>query len=187
MLEAMADEVHAADEVPWLDHEQLGAWMYLVAMVEALPAALDAQLKRDAGINRFEYMILVGLSDSPDHTMAMSQLALAATGSLSRLSHAVSRLESKGWVERRPAGTGRQMDVRLTATGLARLQEIAPGHVREARRLVVDVLERDELLALGRSARTVLQTVSPDFVVALEDAHRRMGGLPHMARGGEGA
>lgn len=163
-----------ADEVPWLDLEQLWAWMHLVAMVEALPAALDAQLKRDAGINRFEYMILVGLSDSPDRTMAMSQLALAATGSLSRLSHAVSRLASKGWVERQAAGTGRQMDVRLTDTGLARLQEIAPGHVREARRLVVDVLGRDELAALGRAARTVLQAVSPEFVVALDETHQRM-------------
>lgn len=163
-----------ADEVPWLDLDQLWAWMHLVAMVEALPAALDAQLKRDAGINRFEYMILVGLSDSPDRTMAMSQLALAATGSLSRLSHAVSRLASKGWVERQAAGTGRQMDVRLTDTGLARLQEIAPGHVREARRLVIDVLGPDELAALGCAARTVLQAVSPEFVVALDETHQRM-------------
>ncbi len=174
----MADEVHA-DEVPWLDHEELHAWMHLVALVEALPAALDAQLKRDAGINRFEYMILVGLSESPDRTMAMSQLALAATGSLSRMSHAVSRLASKGWVERRAAGTGRQMDVRLTDTGFARLEEIAPGHVREARRLVVDVLGRDDLLALGRSARSVLQTVSPGFAEALEEAHQRVAGGGH--------
>lgn len=169
----MADEVHA-DDVPWLDHDELRAWMYLVALVEALPAALDAQLKRDAGLNRFEYMILVGLSDSPDRTMAMSQLALAATGSLSRLSHAVSRLESKGWVERRATGTGRQMDVRLTDTGFARLQEIAPGHVREARRLVVDTLPRQDLLALGRSAGAILRTVSPEFAAALEETHERM-------------
>lgn len=168
----MADEVDT-DEVPWLDHDQLHAWMYLVALVEALPAALDAQLKRDAGLNRFEYMILVGLSDSPDRTMAMSRLALAATGSLSRLSHAVSRLASKGWVERQ-AAAGRQIDVRLTDTGFARLQEIAPGHVREARRLVVDVLGRDELVALGRSARAVLQTVSPEFAAGLEESHQRM-------------
>ena len=166
----MADEEHADDgQVPWLDAEQLRAWICLVGMVEGLQAALDAQLKRDAGVNRFEYMVLVGLSDSPDRTMAMSKLALFATGSLSRLSHAVNRLAAQGFVERRAGGTGRQIDVRLTDAGQARLEEIAPGHVREARRLVVDVLSRSELTELGRSARAILGAVNPAFAAAVDE------------------
>lgn len=166
----MADEAHAVEgQVPWLDAEQLRAWIRLMGMIEGLQAALDAQLKRDAGVNRFEYMVLVGLSDSPGRTMAMSRLALFATGSLSRLSHAVNRLAAQGWVERRAGGTGRQIDVRLTDAGLARLEEIAPGHVREARRLVVDVLGRSELIGLGRSARAILGAVNPAFAAAVDE------------------
>lgn len=172
----MTDEAAGREggDVPWLDPEQLRAWMCLVGMVEGLQGALDAQLKRDAGVNRFEYMVLVGLSDSPDRTMAMSKLALFATGSLSRLSHAVNRLAAQGWVERQATGTGRQIDIRLTDDGAARLEEIAPGHVREARRLVVDVLDRRQLVELGRSARAILGAVNPAFAAALDEVSEEL-------------
>lgn len=151
--------------------------MHLMAVMEALPAALDAQLKRDAGMNRFEYMILVGLSEDPERKMAMSRLALFAGGSLSRLSHALSRLESRGWVERRAAGTGRQIDVHLTAAGYDAIVATAPGHVREARRLVVDVLAPDDLATLGRACRAILDAVGGDHTAALDEAWTRNTGL----------
>ncbi len=165
----MADD----DGTPWLTPDQLWTWMHLMAAIECLPAALDAQLKRDAGLNRFEYMILVGLSESPERVMAMSRLALFAAGSLSRLSHAVSRLEQRGWVERRATGTGRQIDVHLTDAGHAAIVATAPGHVREARRLVVDVLPPEELAALGRACRAILDAIGPDHTPALDQAFAR--------------
>ena len=58
----------------------------LTALTEALPAAVDAQLKRDAGLNAFEYQVMAGLSDAPGHAIRMSALAAFASGSLSRLS-----------------------------------------------------------------------------------------------------
>jgi DNA-binding MarR family transcriptional regulator len=80
-----------------------------------------------------------------------------AQGSLSRLSHAITRLERSGWVERRSCtdNGGRRIEARLTDAGLAKLEEIAPGHVREARRLVVDVLTPEQLVALGDAARAI--------------------------------
>lgn len=165
-----------ADDVPWLTPDQLWTWMRLVALIEALPAAIDAQLKRDAGINRFEYMILVGLSDSPEKVMPMSRLALFATGSLSRLSHAVSRLEARGWVERRATGTGRHVDVHLTDAGQEAIVARAPGHVREARRLVADVLDADELAALGRACEKILDAISPEYTGILDEAFGRITG-----------
>ena len=40
-----------------------------MAMLMTLPTALDAQLKRDAGLNSFEYHVLAALSDAPDHSL----------------------------------------------------------------------------------------------------------------------
>jgi DNA-binding MarR family transcriptional regulator len=153
----------AADDVPWLTPEQLRAWLALNALTEVLPSAVDAQLKRDAGINRFEYQVMAGLSESPGRTIRMSVLATFASGSLSRLSHALTRLESHGWVVRRPsADDPRAVEAVLTDAGWAKVQETAPGHVREARRLVVDVLSPAQTAQLERICMKLLDAVGPD-------------------------
>lgn len=157
------------DDVPWLSPVQLRSWMALVAMSETLPAALDAQLKRDAGVNVFDYLVLAALSEAPDRTLRMSHLAALAQGSLSRLSHAVRRLEHEGWVQRRACpGDGRHTEARLTDAGWHKVVATAPEHVREARRLVVDVLTADELDQLGRIARKVVAATAPETVHLLD-------------------
>jgi len=146
--------------------------MHLTAALTALPAAIEQQLKRDSGLNFFEYCVLAELSEAPDQAMQMCELAGLTLGSPSRLSHAVSRLERAGWVARRSQGDGsRTVQAVLTDTGRAKLAQAAPPHVREARRLVVDVLTADELSALGTSLRKVLAIVAPQ-ALALVD-HRR--------------
>lgn len=149
-------------DVPWLTPPQLESWKSVMAMVTTLPAALDAQLKRDAGLNLFEYHVLVALSESPTGMVAMSDLAVLAQGSPSRLSHAVGRLERAGYV-RRGACTeaGRRTGAVLTDAGRTKLESAAPGHVREVRRLVVDALSDDQLEALGEAARTVVLSTAP--------------------------
>ncbi|SDD06550.1 DNA-binding transcriptional regulator, MarR family [Sanguibacter gelidistatuariae] len=150
-------ETAAPDDVPWLSPDQMRDWLALVGLLATLPPALDAQLKRDAGVNSYEYQVLALLSNAPDHTVGLSDLAESTQGSLSRLSHAITRLERAGWVERRSGTdpTVRRTSARLTDAGLAKLEAVAPGHVREARRLVVDVLTAEQLAALGDAARVI--------------------------------
>jgi DNA-binding MarR family transcriptional regulator len=152
-----ANETATDTAAPWLSAEQLEEWRAVAALLMTLPGALDAQLRRDAGVNLFEYHVLAALSEAPHRTLVLSDLADRAQGSLSRLSHAVTRLERAGWVERAScAAPGvRRMEARLTPAGLAKIREIAPGHVREARRLVVDVLTPEQLAALGDAARRI--------------------------------
>lgn len=163
----------APDDGDWLDDDQLRHWIPLVAMLEVLPAALDAQLRRDADMNLFEYSILAGLSDAPDHTMGMSDLAVFASGSLSRLSHAIRRLEGRGWVLRTPTGVGRNVTVTMTELGAATMRRCAPGHVAEARRLVIDVLSPAQLAALGRASRRILDAVGAGHTAMIDDALAR--------------
>ena len=163
--------------VAWLGTDEVRNWAMLMAVLEMLPSALDTQLKRDAGLNHFEYMILAGLSDAPGHTMGMTQLSLFASGSLSRLSHAVGRLEAKGWVARTPAGAGRSVEVSMTAEGRSMMQRVAPGHVAEARRLVVDPLGPRRLAALGRACRTILDVIDPQVAAVIDETMDRVADL----------
>ena len=143
---------------PWLTPEQQREWRALLALLMTLPAAMDAQLKRDAGVNAFEYQLLAALGEAPDRTRVLSDLANLAQGSLSRISHAVTRLERAGWVECRSCSERgpRRTQARLTDAGLTKLEEIAPGHAREARRLVIDRLTPEQLTALGDAARVIV-------------------------------
>ncbi len=150
------------DEANWLNADQLDDWRALVALTLSLPAALDAQLKRDSCVTSFEYQVMAALSESPGRSLPMSVLATLSSGSMSRVSHVVARLEQAGWVERRESQlNGCRTEAHLTDAGWQKVQQTAPGHVQEARRLVVDVLSPDELRALGAAARKIVQVTDP--------------------------
>lgn len=156
----------------WLTAGEQAAWRPLVALLFRLPAALDAQLQKDAGISHFEYLVLSSLSEAPGRTLRMSDLAAMASGSLSRLSHVVSRLEARGWVRREACpGDGRFINAVLTEDGWAKVVATAPGHVAAVRRLLVDALTPEEFRALGAISEQVLggpglKTVLPNVPVA---------------------
>jgi len=144
-------------EPRWLSAAEQSAWRQLAALLFRLPGALDAQLQRDAGISHFEYMVLSSLSEAEGRTLRMSDLAALASGSLSRLSHVVGRLEKRGWVRREACpGDGRYVNAVLTEDGWAKVVDTAPGHVAAVRRLVVDALSPAELAALGCASGHVL-------------------------------
>lgn len=136
-------------EPRWLDADEMEAWLALVDLITLLPQRLDLQLRRDAGISHVYYQILAMLSAAPDRRMTMSDLAAKTGTSLSRLSHAVSSLESRGWVERcRCEQDGRVQFAGLTDSGVALLELIAPAHVEEVRGLVFDQLTRQDVARL---------------------------------------
>ena len=157
------------ESVPWLSTRELRAWLALSALMEALPPTLSAQLKRDNGLNGFDYMVMAGLSEAPGRASLMGDLAAFVAGSISRLSHALSRMEEKGWVVRQPfCDDGRQMQVILTDAGMAKVEEAAPGHVRQVRELVLDPLGPDKVDQLGAIAADLLRVVNPAILRTLE-------------------
>lgn len=140
----------------WLDATERQAWLGLVDVMNLLPLALDRQLRRDADLSHASYMILAMLSEEPDRSMRMAALAARTATSQSRLSHAVSRLEERGWVERRACPEDRRGQLAaLTGAGLAVLEAAAPGHVEEVRRQVFDLLDDAQVAALADVAATL--------------------------------
>ncbi|MEV4274494.1 MarR family winged helix-turn-helix transcriptional regulator [Actinoplanes xinjiangensis] len=158
--------------VPWLSEHETSAWIALTMVLTSLPPAIDAQLKRDAGINFFEYTILSSLSQAPGRAVRMGNLAHLAAGSPSRLSHAVSRLEKHGWVARRvsiDSNETRCIEAVLTDAGWDAVAAAAPRHVREARRLVFDVLTEDQVTQLAKIGRQLLGAAAPHLTACMGD------------------
>jgi DNA-binding MarR family transcriptional regulator len=152
-----------SDEVEWLEPEELRSWMTLAALMFKLPGALDYQLQRDSGLTHFEYTVLAGLSESPERSLRMSNLAGFANGSLSRLSHVVKRLERRGFVERRPSEDDRRITVAtITDAGFEQLVAAAPGHVATVRKYVIDALSPEQLQQLKVIGDQILEKVDPD-------------------------
>jgi len=133
----------------WLTAEEQEAWRSFMAGCRALFSAVDAQLQRDAGMPLAYYEILVRLSEAPGRRLRMSQLAEAAAASKSRASHAVARLEERGWVRRADCPTDRRGQVaQLTDEGFAALEATAPGHVEQVRRSLFDGLTDGQVAQL---------------------------------------
>lgn len=157
------------EEEPGLSAEQLEAWISVIALMETLPGAIDLQLKRDAGVNLFEYTVLAMLSEEPGRSLPMAALAEICFGSLSRLSHAVGRLQKRGWV-RKEVGSGREPNsVVLTDDGYRAIMDVAGAHRAHVRKLVLDPLTEAELAHLATICRKVLGAADPDVAHLLEE------------------
>jgi DNA-binding MarR family transcriptional regulator len=149
-------------ETNWLTKDELAAWVRLAAVLELLPGTLDSQLRRDADVTNFEYYVLAMLSEAPDRTLRMTALAALTNATLPRLSHVVRRLEERGLVERFPCPQdGRATNARLTPEGWGKVQDSAPGHVRNVREHVLDALTPEQIGQLTEITDAVLQRLDP--------------------------
>jgi DNA-binding MarR family transcriptional regulator len=149
-------------EPRWLTADEMQSWLAIGALMIKLPFALDAQLQRDAGISHFEYQVLAGLSEAPDRTLRMSDLAVVANGSLSRLSHVVHRLETRGWVRRTPDPVdGRFTLAVLTDAGWDKVVATAPGHVAAVRKYVFDALTPEQAAHLPGIGYRIVTAIDP--------------------------
>ncbi len=141
----------------WLNAEEQRIWRLFIQACQSVFAATDTQLIRDSGIPHGYYEILVHLSEAPDQALRMTQLAHASTYSKSRLSHAVARLEERGWVVRRECPTDRRGQVaQLTADGFAALAAAAPGHVGQVRKSLIDALSPEQMRQLGEITASII-------------------------------
>src|SRR5258706_726104 len=137
----------------WLTEEEQRAWRLFLQACQSVFAATDAQLARDSGLPHGYYEILVHLSEAPNRALRMTQLARASTYSKSRLSHAVARLEERGWVQRRDWENDRRGQIAPpTDEGFAAPAAAAPGHVDQVRPSLMEGLDPDPVKQLGRAS-----------------------------------
>ena len=100
---------------------------------------------------------MIALSEAPQRTLRMSELAGARSSSRSRLSHAVARLEEVGWVRRLACPTDKRGALaQLTDEGFAALEKAAPGHVTAVREQLFDRLTPEQVASLGEISKAIL-------------------------------
>lgn len=136
--------------IRWLTPHQQQQWRAIQRGMALVTDHLDRDLVAAEELSLHEYEVMVRLSEVPDRRLRMSVLADQLVHSRSRLTHTVGRMEAKGLVSRCKAdGDGRGVQCVLTDAGFERLAAAAPTHVASVRRRLVDVLDDDQLDALG--------------------------------------
>jgi DNA-binding MarR family transcriptional regulator len=151
-----------AVETRWLDPEEQKVWRAWLYSSSLLHDLLDRELTHQTGISHAYYEILVALSEAPQRSMRMSELADRCLSSRSRLSHAVSRLEERGWVRRQVCESdGRGQLAVLTDEGFAALEAAAPVHVEGVRTHLFDQLTPQQVQNLRDIGETLLRHLDP--------------------------
>lgn len=152
----------AGVEPVWLTEAEQVAWRRLIGVVMLLPHDLDAHMREAHDLNMHEYWVLAMLSEAPEKSLRMHELARRSQASASRLSHTVSRLEQRGWVTRERSSTDKRgLTARLTTSGWSVVQAAAPAHVAMVRELVFTALGADDVKELARILDAILTRLDP--------------------------
>jgi DNA-binding MarR family transcriptional regulator len=146
----------------WLDDRQQQAWRALVLGTTLLFDRLDDDLRQQHGLSLVEYEILVRLSESGGE-LRMAQLADSLAHSRSRVTHTVKRMENDGLVSRcGSTEDGRGVVCRMTERGDLVLRNVAPTHVTGVRDYLVDLVDDEDFVALGRVMDAVADRLIAD-------------------------
>jgi DNA-binding MarR family transcriptional regulator len=136
---------------PWLSDAQQRVWRQYLYLNRRLQERIERDMQQQSGMPLAYYLILAMLSEAPQHSLRMNQLAEIVEASQSRTSHAVARLEEKGWVRRDRSAEDRRGQVAvLTDAGWTRVQQLAPGHADTVRSTMFDGLDDRDLTELSR-------------------------------------
>ncbi|MCX4725994.1 MarR family winged helix-turn-helix transcriptional regulator [Streptomyces sp. NPDC090052] len=150
------------DEPRWLSDEEQRIWRAYLHATTLLEDHLDRQLQRDAGMPHIYYGLLVKLSQAPRRRMRMTELAMDAKITRSRLSHAIARLERNGWVRREDCPSDKRgQNAVLTPAGTKVLERTAPGHVDAVRQALFDRLSPEQIGQLGEIMRVMAEGLQP--------------------------
>ncbi|MDT8912432.1 MarR family transcriptional regulator [Amycolatopsis sp. PS_44_ISF1] len=154
-------------EPRWLSDDEQRIWRDFAQATAMLHAHLEGQLQHDSGMPHTYYEVLVSLSEAEGRRLRMSELAAVRSSSRSRLSHAVTRLEAKGWVRRESCPTDKRGAwAVLTDEGFHALEEAAPGHVGAVRESLFDPLDAAQVAALGEISAAILAGLRPRCAAA---------------------
>jgi DNA-binding MarR family transcriptional regulator len=140
----------------WLSEPEMKAWRALIEVTTGVMATLDGELRAEHGLSLGEYEVLVHVSEAPEHSLRMTDLAAALRLSPSGITRRIDGLVRAGLVERRRCPSDRRgSNAVLTDAGLARLREAAPTHLRGVRAHFVDQLSERQLANLHAALSAV--------------------------------
>ncbi|GAA1645763.1 MarR family winged helix-turn-helix transcriptional regulator [Actinoplanes couchii] len=144
-----------------LGEVEMAAWTSLVGVVLWLPGALDTALKGH-GLSHHEFQILRWLEQCDSGTRTMGDLAETASVTPSHLSRIAARLETRGWIVRRPDPADARFTLAsLTDDGRRKVEECAPAYYATVREHLFDRLSPEQARQLGEITGEILYSLVP--------------------------
>jgi DNA-binding MarR family transcriptional regulator len=139
-----------------LNELETRAWVGFQRMRIEVNEVLARRLARDFGLTEADFVVLLRLSRIPEHRLRARDMAAALHWERSRLSRQISRMETRGTVQRAPSeGDARGYDVVMTDAGLTAFQAAWPAWVEGIRHCFADVLSQEQLDALAGIAEAI--------------------------------
>lgn len=125
-------------------------------MVEETSLAISRALYSKTGISGGQFGILSILEEARDNSMRQQQIADAMRWDRTRLSHQLTRMQSRGWITRSKSDSGATL-VALTEAGRQELLNAAPVLGVIVRRRFFDRLTVTQLDALENIRRALAE------------------------------
>lgn len=145
----MAEKV-TSNRVRWLTDEEKALWRDYLAIQGRLHLEIQRDLKATSSLTEPEFEVLAVLSEA-DGPLRMTALSDALQWERSRLSHQVTRMVTRGLVQRTSCPTdGRGAFVSVTEEGMREIEKAAPDHVATVRREFLDRLSEQDKRELAR-------------------------------------
>ncbi|WP_168625867.1 MarR family winged helix-turn-helix transcriptional regulator [Cryobacterium sp. BB307] len=159
---------------PQISEQEWAVWRRFYAMRRQLDRALEQQLQGDSGISGPDYEILVALFDAPDRKLRARELAEIIGWEKSRISHQVSRMETRGLVERTECETDlRGTWIGMTNEGKRTIFRAMRNHHDAIRRFFFDVLTDEEKELVSAASGKVLDAINPAACEVAESIEAR--------------
>lgn len=144
-------------------------WRAFYVMRRQLELALERRLQADAGISSADYEILVSLSEADSNRLRAGQIGDIIGWEKSRVSHQITRMESRDLVTRRECGDdARGVWVGLTDAGSKAVQAASRDRSNAVREYFFDALSDEEKSLLHRISTRVLERIDPPICAELD-------------------
>jgi DNA-binding MarR family transcriptional regulator len=132
------------------------AWRSLQFMQLRLSAELSRELSGNSDLSYPDFIVLVALTNG-DGQMRIFELAHQIGWEKSRLSHHIGRMSQRRLVTREKCDADRRgAFVVVTKRGRKELELAAPGHLEAVRRLFIDQLTPEQLVAIRDASEATL-------------------------------
>jgi DNA-binding MarR family transcriptional regulator len=145
-----------------LEPEEWERWDTWMRAQRLLVRELDRGLLRDCGISKAEFSVLMTLWQAPGRDVRVADLVEALAWEKSRVSHQLTRMENRGFVEQTESGaSGRRTRIGLTAEGRRVAQEAIRAHGGNIRRHFLDPLTAEQSSAFQAWSEQVIDRFEP--------------------------
>ncbi|MDR6971543.1 MarR family transcriptional regulator [Leifsonia shinshuensis] len=138
-----------------LTDDELELFQAFHTMRRGFDRTLDAQLQHDDGISISELEVLMALTRSPGRRLRVRDLVEVTGWEKSRVSHQVTRMAARGFVERQECAEDRRASwIHLTGEGRRVVVRALPKHSATIRRILFDALsaeQQEELLGIAHA------------------------------------